>query len=43
MGNYKATVVDCNISLVTWQNLVGLQKTNTIFDYPLKYLIHLPH
>ena len=41
MGNYKATTIDCNISVATWYNPLHLQTKNFIFDYPLSYLIYL--
>ena len=40
MENYKATMIDCNVTAVAWLNLLGLQKEKFIFR--LNYLIHLP-
>ena len=42
MGHYKATMIDSNVPVVTSYNLLGLQKKNFIFLYPLNFLIHLP-
>ena len=28
MENYKVTMIDCSLSVVTWQSLLGLQKEN---------------
>ena len=36
----QLTMIKCNVSVVSWENLLGLQEKNLVFFYWLNCLIH---